>query len=185
MIVLQASELRILEKLDSIYMLEDPVDSNNDPLPLAEFIKLTFKEFIDQNIPNQEHKIKIKELPEDCPEDVKKIREDLIQLGADIGEAFAYETWLKQRKRVALDATEGDILMLINDNTYRSEDAAKDVANNIGQLSSIKKHDYESHEDFAVKMKNKFDAALSAYEIDLVDTEIDIPDIPSSAPPST
>lgn len=69
-IVLQASELRIVEKLDSLYLLEDPV-VNGEPQSLDDFVKQAFKEFKEQNIPNEVHEIAIKDLPDDCPEEVK------------------------------------------------------------------------------------------------------------------
>ena len=64
----------------------------------------------------------------------------------------------------------------------RSDDAAATIVAAINQLNPLKKLEEESNEEFAARMKIKFDADEDYPE---VDCEIEIPDLPSNAPPST
>ena len=100
----------------------------------------------------------------------------------DIGKAFAHEEWLKDRVEEELKNTESEFGTIIDANQMRSTDAAATVVAALNQLNSFKKLENESNEAFAARMKITFDAD-EAYP--RVPTMIDIPDLPSNAPPST
>ena len=59
---------------------------------------------------------------DDCHEDVKQLRQDLVDLKDDIGEAVAYEKWLKAKVKEALEETEDEYRQIIADKTPDMED---------------------------------------------------------------
>ena len=75
--------------------------------------------------------------------------------------------------------------MIINDNQARSDDAAITVANTINQLGTYKKEEGETNQAFAGRMKITFDKSLDSGEVQPIETGLEIPDLPSNAPPST
>ena len=100
----------------------------------------------------------------------------------DIGKAFAYEEWLKDRVEEELENTEDEFATIVADNQMRATDAAATVVAALNQLNSFKKEENESNEAFAARMKITFDADE---DYPRVPTMIEIPDLPSNAPPST
>ena len=65
MIVLQASELRIIDQLDNLYLLLDP-EVNDEPEPVNDFSLRMFGLFTEANIPNEDAGIDIPTLADDC-----------------------------------------------------------------------------------------------------------------------
>ena len=86
---------------------------------------------------------------------------------------------------MSLQSTENEFLKIINDNTAWMEDASATVANTISLLAPFKKLDNETDLTFAARLKNSFDEALDGEDIEQVETGIEIPDLPDSAPTST
>ena len=157
MIVLQAAELRIIDQLDNLYLLQDP-EVGGEPETINDFSIRVFGEFAAEAIPNEETGIEITALSDDCPQAVKDIRAQLSELSDNIGRAFAYEEWLKDRVKEALATTENEFFQIINDNQARTADAAATVVDAVNQLSTLKKGEGESNEEFAARMKITFDA---------------------------
>lgn len=127
-IILQAAELRIVDQLDNLYLLEDP-EVDGEPMDITTFSDGKFTAFTDAGIEGEDPGFTILELSDDCDDSVKEVRGQLEKLAEDIGEAFAYETWLKMMVKEALKTTEDEYLMIINENTARTEDAAITVVN--------------------------------------------------------
>ena len=138
--------------------------------------------FTDLNIPNEEHDINIPDLADECSQGVKDIKSELEELAGRIGKAFAYETWLKDRVKEELANTKDEFAAIILANEARSDDAAVTVVQAINQLKTFKKEEGESDSGFAARMKITFDADQ---DYPRIETGIEIPDLPSNAPPST
>ena len=101
-IVLQAAQLRIVDQLDNLYLLEDPTVPSMDPMgadeaePVNDYSTRKFAEFAAADIAPMLPDFVIVDVADECHEDVKQLRQDLVDLKDDIGEAVAYEKWLKQ-----------------------------------------------------------------------------------------
>ena len=59
------------------------------------------------------------------------------------------------------------------------------MIDSLNDIYNIKKLEGENREEFTARMKVRFDGELGRGEYELVDTGIEIPDIPVMAPPST
>ena len=70
---MQASELRIIDQLDNLYLLLDP-EVNGAPEPATDFAARMFGLFTDAKLPNEDPDIDIATLSDDCPQGVKDIR---------------------------------------------------------------------------------------------------------------
>ena len=120
-IVLQAAELRIVDQLDNLYLLEDPTVPSADPMgepvaePVVDFSVRKFQEFAAEGIAPMLPDFVIVDVAEECNDDVKQLRQDLVDLKDDIGEAVAYEKWLKQMVKEALAETEDEYRQIIAD----------------------------------------------------------------------
>ena len=127
----------------------------------------------------------IVDVAEECNEEVKQLRQDLVDLKDDIGEAVAYEKWLKQMVKDALAETEDEYRQIIADRQAEADAAAAEVVDSINMLREFKKLEGETDEEFAARMKIAFDRAYDRGLIDPVETGIVVPDLPANAPPST
>ena len=81
--------------------------------------------------------------------------------------------------------TENEFAQILVENLPLSTSAAEQVVMALNQLYPIKSLDDETPEEFAGRMKIKFDADVANGEVVLVETGIEIPDLPMNAPPST
>lgn len=96
-IILQAAELRIIDQQDNLYLLEDPVDAEGEPLAVSDFQDALFAEWEATSPTGEETGIEVKTIADDCPENVKDLALELTDLRTAIGRAFAYENWIKMQ----------------------------------------------------------------------------------------
>ena len=153
--------------------------------PVVDFSVRKFTEFAAEGVAPMLPDFVIVDVAEECHEDVKQLRQDLVDLKDDIGEAVAYEKWLKQMVKEALAETEDEYRQIIADRQAEADAAAGEVVDSINMLREFKKLEGETDEEFAARMKIAFDRAFDRGLIDPVDTGIVVPDLPSNAPPST
>ena len=83
--------------------------------PVNDYSTRKFAEFAAADIPPMLPDFVIVDVAEECHEDVKQLRQDLVDLKDDIGEAVAYEKWLKQMVKEALAETEDEYRQIIAD----------------------------------------------------------------------
>lgn len=183
-IILQAAELRIVDQLDNLYLLEDPL-VDGEPESVVDYSTRKFEEFQAEDIEPMLPDFVIVSVADDCHEDVKQLRQDLVDLKDNIGEAVAYEKWLKAMVKEALEDTEDEYRMIIADRTPDIEDAMGETVDSLNMLMQFKKREGESDEEFAARMKITFDRAFDRGLIEPEETGIEIPDLPPNAPPST
>lgn len=167
-----------------MYLLEDPL-VDGEPESVVDYSTRKFEEFQAEGIAPMLPDLVIVSVADDCHEDVKQLRQDLVDLKDDIGEAVAYEKWLKAKVKEALEETEDEYRQIIADKTPDMEDVMGEVVDSLNMLAQFKKRDGESDEEFAARMKITFDRAFDRGLIEPEETGIEIPDLPPNAPPST
>ena len=69
-IILQASQLRIVDQLDNLYLLEDPL-VDGEPEDVVEYSTRKFQEFVAADVEPMLPDFIIVEVAEDCHEEVK------------------------------------------------------------------------------------------------------------------
>lgn len=73
LVILQAAELRIVEQLDNLYLLEDP-EVDGEPQVITAFSDDKFNEFTAAGIEGEDPGFRITELAPDCSDEVKETR---------------------------------------------------------------------------------------------------------------
>ena len=102
---MQAAELRILDQIDNLYLLLDP-EVNGMQEPANEFVIRMFKLFTeDTSVTSEDANVQIPHVDDSCTQEVKDIRDDLVELADKIAKAFTYEEWLKDRVKEELENT--------------------------------------------------------------------------------
>lgn len=104
-----------------MYLLEDPL-VDGEPESVVDYSTRKFEEFQAEGIAPMLPDLVIVSVADDCHEDVKQLRQDLVDLKDDIGEAVAYEKWLKAKVKEALEETEDEYRQIIADKTPDMED---------------------------------------------------------------
>ena len=69
-IILQAAELRIVDQLDNLYLLEDPM-VDDEPESVVDYSTRKFREFVADDVAPMLPDFIIVDVAEDCHEDVK------------------------------------------------------------------------------------------------------------------
>ena len=184
-IILQAAELRIIDQQDNLYLLEDPVDAEGEPLDVSDFQDALFAEWEATSPTGEETGIEIKIIADDCPQNVKDLALELTDLRTAIGRAFAYENWIKMQVMQALIGTEGELSDILANEQTRAAEAADTVVMALSEIYWVKGGEDETADAFAARMKVKFDKAVDDATVTTVETGIEIPDLPMNAAPST
>jgi len=184
-IILQAAELRIIDQQDNLYLLEDPVDADDVPVAVSDFQNALFEEWTATNPTGEDTGIVIKTIPEDCADNVKDLSLELQDLKTAIGRAFAYENWIKMQVMQALIGTEGELADILATAQGRAAETADTVVMALSEIFWVKGGEDETADAFAARMKVKFDKDLDDATVDIVETGIEIPDLPMNAAPST
>ena len=111
--------------------------------------------------------------------------DELTDLRTAIGRAFAYENWIKMKVMQALIGTEGELGDILAANQARAAEAADTVVMALSEIYWVKLQDDETADSFAARMKVKFDKEIDDEIVTIVETDIEIPDLPMNAAPST
>ena len=111
-IILQTTELRIIDQSANLYLLEEPAvtaaDGNIVDETVAEYQLHMFMDMEALNASPDDRGINIPALSADCQQDVHDLKDDLSDLFDRIGRAFDCENWLKAQALVELAATEDE-----------------------------------------------------------------------------
>jgi hypothetical protein len=106
----------------------------------------------------------------------------LTELAGQISNTFTFEKYVKGLVKECLHDTEGEYEQILDDNESRSDDAAATVVMALDEIYSVKANDGEDRGMFAARMKGEFDADDTVV---LMETGIEIQELPPNAPPST